>query len=740
MEDKPRITLFFYTFLPQNPNIVSYKLSFEDNIRKIDSLEEIIDVPEDVFKYGKDKSKIAIDFFSSSNEIMKTTEFPIYYYSENNIYLGLGEDGNGYNLEFVFKNAKDLKIIKNEKEFNSFDTLGTKDRKKLTLINYSLQYININQKDINIREVIEKSGSVKSNFYQISINLEDTKNIIVQPIETLEMPDFHLIMKKSKFFDKFYNELLELMNDKYNYNNHYYMLVSEYSEKKVDIINYNLNRPPKYLDEYFEKNIIEIDKVYKYQIFQLFHQGKKKYAKNKENFQKVLEKTNELYKKISEDEKLKIYEKLALLIKTTFLYLRCKDINSFNKMNVRYFILSECEKNSILDKTKRMFEKFNSQITEESKIFPYLLNLDSGIGYCNGESVYTFDMSNLKMIQDHLNQLLPKFLILYNYDSDLSGETNKTITGIAVNEKWLFKKHSTRKIIYDKAIDKNDEYNTNDIVVNLFVLLLHEYMGHKKFAYNRNRCSSPKKIINELNKLIELKRICDFKEEDGNYYILHRKCINKSDSGCFIESSFGKYGNNLITNILMEVNGKKNLIERTDLFADKTCEILRKYIILKYAAQEKQINIEKNSSIEDEIQELEKVINYEDLISECIKQKENQLLGKKILKSNDQEDSINSSENKNKKKKYQEFDLTEKSISVSNLKEELTEENEDDDSEYSDEEKEFERLYQKIIKKYGFKENELLIYEISKKIKDDSISTKEKLELSYVLNFLDTVI
>ena len=219
MEDKPRITLFFYTFLPQNPNIVSYKLSFEDNIRKIDSLEEIIDVPEDVFKYGKDKSKISIDFFSSSNEIMKTTEFPIYYYSENNIYLGLGEDGNGYNLEFVFKNAKDLKIIKNEKEFNSFDTLGTKDRKKLTLINYSLQYININQKDINIREVIEKSGSVKSNFYQISINLEDTKNIIVQPIETLEMPDFHLIMKKGKFFDKFYNELLELMNDKYNYNN-----------------------------------------------------------------------------------------------------------------------------------------------------------------------------------------------------------------------------------------------------------------------------------------------------------------------------------------------------------------------------------------------------------------------------------------------------------------------------------------------------------------------------------------
>ena len=65
--------------------------------------------------------------------------------------------------------------------------------------------------------------------------------------------------------------------------------------------------------------------------------------------------------------------------------------------------------------------------------------------------------------------------------------------------------------------------------------------------------------IDQISKfrVIELKRICDFKEEDGNYYILHRKCINKSDSGCFIESSFGKYGNNLITNILMEVNGKK---------------------------------------------------------------------------------------------------------------------------------------------------------------------------------------
>ena len=37
-------------------------------------------------------------------------------------------------------------------------------------------------------------------------------------------------------------------------------------------------------------------------------------------------------------------------------------------------------------------------------------------------------------------------------------------------------------------------------------------MGHQKFQYNKNKCVSPTKIINESNTLINLKRIAILKK------------------------------------------------------------------------------------------------------------------------------------------------------------------------------------------------------------------------------------
>ena len=73
-----------------------------------------------------------------------------------------------------------------------------------------------------------------------------------------------------------------------------------------------------------------------------------------------------------------------------------------------------------------MFDDFISQLSDDSKLFEYLLNLDSGVGYYNNEKVYSFDMSNLKMIKGHLNELFPRVILFYNYDNDNLGDRNKS--------------------------------------------------------------------------------------------------------------------------------------------------------------------------------------------------------------------------------------------------------------------------------------------------------------------------
>ena len=49
-------------------------------------------------------------------------------------------------------------------------------------------------------------------------------------------------------------------------------------------------------------------------------------------------------------------------------------------------------------------------------------------------------------------------------------------------------------------------------------------MGHIKFGYKRNRDPSPKRIISETKKILELKRKCEFKENEiGKEYNIKKK-------------------------------------------------------------------------------------------------------------------------------------------------------------------------------------------------------------------------
>ena len=62
----------------------------------------------------------------------------------------------------------------------------------------------------------------------------------------------------------------------------------------------------------------------------------------------------------------------------------------------------------IIGKANKFYDEYVKNLTDKSKVFHYLINLDSGLGEYGEESVYTFDMTNLKMIKAHLEELPPK--------------------------------------------------------------------------------------------------------------------------------------------------------------------------------------------------------------------------------------------------------------------------------------------------------------------------------------------
>ena len=345
----------------------------------------------------------------------------------------------------------------------------------------------------------------------------------------------------------------------------------------------------------------------------------------------------------------KIYEKILLFSKISRLLFHCDDLQSLNKINIKYFIVSECKENTIIGKAKKLYDDFVKKLTEDSKVFPYLLNLDSGASYYENEMVYTFDMTNLELMKFHLSKICPKIIVFYKNKNTVIGNIHKNVPCMGVNLCNFLKDYQHKKIFFNKAMKKNKEI-ADDIAIDLFILTIHENMGHFKFSYNKNKCKSPKRIINESNKLVELKNSREYKEDGSdNEYILSKKS-DEGDSGHFLELAFGKFKNYLILDIILKIKGKGNLLKRADLFTDSELQLLKKYSIMKVAAEKKKIKIEKKDTIEDEINEMEKYISYDNIVS-------NKTISNKTKSNNDvyqvkeKNTSLNETKNLNENKK-----------------------------------------------------------------------------------------
>ena len=686
-------------FLSDTNIIKKFKLPFMESIEDIKTDVIKYNLPDNLFSNDEDKSFLTIILYSD----FESEEFLFYIYKgENKVYIGLSAFYRGVYELIIFSKMSKHKISLRNKKLDKLDWLGNKYRCRLTLINTYIE-IKFDNETLKLHQISLYNCSYSIydyNSFQISANIEKEKNNknikmeyrVKQIIKKNEINSIKFSKNEIEDLNNFWSDL-EITFTKENF----YMNYENLKHKYEDI--FNMDFP--YIKERFEclddlNNNNDINNLNPFFIalFTTIILNRNIYLENQEFLKAVMEKSKEDLKLVN-FQNINIKEKLKILSIYLSVYSNCETLSDINSIKIRNFIFSERENNSILDKVYKFFEEFIESLTEDSKTFLYFLQLNSGIGYMQKRKVYTFDLCNVEMIKRKLRAIFPKFLSFYNYNNSKKIDylifCSNQIGGIALNENFLVPTNKYENIDYNSNKINISENEQNEIAMNIILFLLHEFTDHKKFNNSVKRNFPNKKILKED----KIKKIA---------YNNNHQNKEENSPNIFLEPCNSILNNNLLFENLITMKNKGKLIKRPDLFNDLN-EILEKYIILRQTLIEKEITYIPNDELT-----IEEEIAY-------IKTKlENELNLKEKEKDNNNENIF--------LKKF--FDI-------------IYEEEEncgEDALEESDEDEEIEKLtdenMKRILKKFKFKYDEELFYNVEKKMDEPNLSSEDIDDLNYL--------
>ncbi len=734
--------------------VKSFKLSFQDSKKDIEFESYNFTLPDNLFSFNKEKAILSLILWDEKEEY----EYLFYIYKgENHAYI---------QLDYLFKTVFEL-IIYSEKEYevkslgkklDKFDSLGNKYRKRFLLINTD-NYIVINNKGIYLLQIAFSNCENKNsanNFYQISALLSDEKygnklenQFIVKKIYKKEEKYDFEILKNKNLLNEFLKDV-EADIQKDNYFTSIIKLQRKYKEIfKTELP--KLNKDDEYTNYLCTINDLkDLTPFYTIYLANIIFKNQI-ILNNQELLLSISKKVKKDFDNISSKTNISLDEKIKIMSIYFTLYKDCKEMSHINSLKIKNYILSERQENSIMDKVCKFYDNFIKLLDEDSKIFFYLLQLNSGTGYFDKKRVYTFDLTNIDTVKKHLKSLFPKSVTIYNFykSQEHIGRAfcTSTTSGIALNEVFLLPENINNKDI-DYNSNKNEnisEEESDEIAMNIVLYLFHEFLGHKKFHSSEGGNDSPKKIVKK-NKLVTLKNESDFNINDKNSEFILILSINKGDSGHFLELCYDKYYNQTIFKLLLSLGNKGKLIYRADLFT-KSNEVLKKYVILKIIAKEKNIlfKLDKNISIEDEINVMCQQIDYQKYIE-----------AEKTSKENKTQNNKNSS-GKSYKGNKKEFFLSSEKIKEKDNENEIIidngegkieeEENSDEEEEESDseeiidklkEENEGYNILKRVLKKFNLKNDEELSFNIEKIMNQEGLPEEDRKDLNYLyLQFLE---
>ena len=621
---KTQLKLFFVTFT-YNPFFKNFEVLAQKKSINFGSFETI-KIPEEFF--GEEYNKmIQIKLFNKETE--NIIKLKLNKNDDNYCCTFCDNIGKTYHLLFNQKKDKeekiDISIPSYEFHFDKYDTNGTKYRKRLILANIHFQLIKINDTYINFSE-LTKDLDQNATSYQLSVYNYKKKQIVTK---ALDMPKHTICFEQIyndnyQIFDKFIQDFNKVLADEKNFNDNFNQLFEKY--KDVGFPDYFLNISKQKIEKELNKTEY-IDFFYNMMVFRIYNEhikgSKKSFVTVKSFVAYLKEKTD----KIKADKDLKLYQKI-LLIEQIGHILNKMTKDSFLKSDINYFIMSKKEENSILYFVDKFFKDYINNLSEDSKIFFKLLELDSGIGYYKGKIFHCFDMTTIDEIKAHLKEIFIDTLITYKANERVCAFIITKTGAVAIN---LSEIPGYENFFLEKKLEKYEIAQGKDVAAKIVEFLLHEIYGHKKFLYEKEKF-----IISPY-----------YFFQDGEYYFLeYKNSASKepnaikilpkntySDDGTYYELSYGKIGDYYAIEIIDEMNGYGDLLDEINLWTDDL-DSLNEYFKYKYIIQCKKIPLNNcPSNIKEKIKFFKEQVLKNGLDVESFYKKEtkskNEYLGKK---------------------------------------------------------------------------------------------------------------
>ena len=335
------------------------------------------------------------------------------------------------------------------------------------------------------------------------------------------------------------------------------------------------------------------------------------------------------------------------------------------------------------------------------------------------------------MVKNHLNELFPKFLTIYDYNNSKERSyqafCSQQTGGIAIDQNYLIPNDKCKDIDFNSKTLDISQNDSNEIAMNIVLFLFHEFMGHKKFHNSETKNDSHIKIVRN-NKIIQLKYELDFKKNDENSEYILTTNDRKGDSGHFLELCCNKFNDKLVMKHLIKMKNKGKLVKRADLF-NKSQDLIEKYVTLRKIAEEKEMSFNFNdaTSIEDEISEMKSKIDIDKYMKEKREKEE-----KKEKKGKKNKSTSTFKKSKNSKRKSH-LKLSEKVGEINSSDEiEEKEENSEESEERENKRKIKDKKMRRILKKFDFKYDEELLSNIESKMDETGLSQKDYDDLDYL--------
>lgn len=509
------IVFFKINFIHISKVELSYNfLSFIKTVKQNDISIEY-NIPEKYF--SENKETLPICFEVECLNLKHKFYFDLFY-GDNEAHLFINSIGKTYQL--FFKNIDNIEVISDDIHINSYDTNGTKDRKRVLLINYIYNSVEINKKYISLNQYYLRDENYKLadsyvySFYDINKFLILSKRKYI--FETLKINE---IIKKSsekmKLIIKKINGLRNSANkEKYN------KIYSKLRNYNLNKFNIEINLSKKELVKNAQ-NILSF--IYDKTFITIILYFINKFNLDYPCFLKLFDYTMQQLSKIIKDNKLKIYQKILIMEQFGLSSIKFNEIVEFLSSNFEYYLFDGVENNSILFFVKEFLNKFIDKIEEEIPLFFILLELSSGFSFYRDELFYSFDMKNLKEIKSYLRDIFLDIITFYtnnNKNNNYSFFSNKYLSNLTINTKVLFignKKFKLNKKIENINIIEGEKIASKIIIFYFIEIFKNILYCFSKSKYLKSECNIDKRLI---DKLIQLN--CDSK-----YYLY--KLIDRAD-------------------------------------------------------------------------------------------------------------------------------------------------------------------------------------------------------------------